>query len=115
PRPQGFARAATLRGSCRVERQCGAGARPGPRKADRYRPGTVSARVETHRTLGAPRRPPDRPANSAAAGPVTSVLSVSVLLFCGTCLARAQATIQPESIVRALYESGEWAEAIRVV
>lgn len=46
---------------------------------------------------------------------MTSVLSFSLLLFCGTWLARAQATPQPESMVRALYESGEWAEAIRVV
>jgi hypothetical protein len=45
---------------------------------------------------------------------VRSFLSFSVLLFCGTWLARAQAKPEVERIVRTLYERGDWADAIRV-
>jgi tetratricopeptide (TPR) repeat protein len=46
---------------------------------------------------------------------VRPILSVSILLFCGTWLARAQATPEVERTVRTLYERGEWAGAIRAV
>src|SRR5262249_62354663 len=46
---------------------------------------------------------------------VTSPLSFSILLVCGTCLVSAQATSEAERTVRALYERGEWAAAIHAV
>src|SRR5207245_10194619 len=54
----------------------------------------------------------DSPAATPAAGSVTSIVSVSILLFCGTCLVRAQTTPEVERNVRTLYERGEWAGAL---
>ena len=44
-----------------------------------------------------------------------SILSLSILLFCGTWSARAQASPEVERNVRTLYERGEWAGAISAV
>src|SRR5258708_2643796 len=69
--------------------------------------------METRRELGFARRSADRFAARAALGPVTPLLSLSILLLGAASLAGAQVKPEVERTVRTLHERGEWAGVIR--